>query len=348
MPKVVERFIRRTVRLCPLVLAQQFVRRRLISVFYHLVSANPLPHVRHLFPFKSPAQFETDLLYLKQRFNVITYETLLSCRSDLSRLPNRSLLLTFDDGFAECYALVRPLLLKHRLSAVFFVATDFVDNRRMFYRNKVSLCIDAAYAAEDPSWTQMIPVLKDISGVSFRSRESFARWLKLADVDDEDTIDAVCCLLGVDVRRFLDENRPYLTTEQLTSLVADGFTIGAHSKSHRRLNYASPDIIAEEIIGSSRCVQQWTGQAHVPFAFPFTAGNLDRDHLAAILDEHSFITHLFGTDGLRLDRPFLLNRLWLDDPPNASPASSIPSTLRQAYIDSLTNSVFSRSIPTSS
>ncbi|MEI9983375.1 MAG: polysaccharide deacetylase family protein [Aliidongia sp.] len=57
---------------------------------------------------------------------------------------------------------------------------------------------------------------------------------------------------------------------------SDGFTIGAHSRSHRWLQDLSRADAEEEIVESCRTVRDITGQTSVPFAFPYFGGGLDR------------------------------------------------------------------------
>ena len=39
--------------------------------------------------------------------------------------------------------MIRPLLLDYGLPATFFITTGFLDNRRLFYQQKVALCIES-------------------------------------------------------------------------------------------------------------------------------------------------------------------------------------------------------------
>ena len=92
---------------------------------------------------KLQQQFEADLIVLKQQFHMPTWVEFAAQRGRLRRPDRPALLITFDDGLSECYRLVRPLLLKHRVPCLFFITKAFVDNRAMFFRHKASLCIES-------------------------------------------------------------------------------------------------------------------------------------------------------------------------------------------------------------
>ena len=109
---------------------------------YHMVSDVPLPHLRH-YPILSPAEFDADLTYLRRYFDFISYEQLVQRRESSNLARDNSVILTFDDGFAECATVAAPILLRHGAGCVFFVVTDLIDNSMVFRESEASLCIDA-------------------------------------------------------------------------------------------------------------------------------------------------------------------------------------------------------------
>src|ERR1700677_1869974 len=109
---------------------------------YHMVSDVSLPHLRH-YPILSPAEFDADLTYLRRYFDFISYEQLVQRRESSNLARDNSVILTFDDGFAECATVAAPILLRHGAGCVFFVVTDLIDNSMVFRESEASLCIDA-------------------------------------------------------------------------------------------------------------------------------------------------------------------------------------------------------------
>ena len=240
--------------------------RDVIGLCYHMVTDEYPPHVAHISPYKTPAQFEADLQHLTDHYEVISYEELCerraeseeqrarkngstspALRSPLSAL-RPAVALTFDDGLREHLTVVRPLLERYEIPAIFFITTDFLDNRRLFYRHKVSLCIDRILGLPESEWHVVADrlrrheIIDEATGSqpsalsSQLSPSAFISWIKRLTCFDEPTIDAVCECLGVDCQRFLDEQRPYLTTDEVLSLADAGFTVGAHGVTHTRLS----------------------------------------------------------------------------------------------------------------
>jgi peptidoglycan/xylan/chitin deacetylase (PgdA/CDA1 family) len=318
----------------PLRALQVLNPRDVVCLFYHLVASQPLPHVQHLYQHRPVELFEQDLLYIKQHYQPVDTSQLSAApaRRPFLRAERKTALhISFDDGFVECFTLARPLLLKHGLSCTFFLATDFVDNRVMYYRNMVSLCISQVQE-KPPEWfAQQIGVLNRQFETSLASGEDFTRWLK--SLTDERQISQVCQVMQVDVAGYLRDRRPYLSREQVRTLASEGFAIGAHSRRHQKLGRLSPSEMADEIVGSCRAVAAMTGQASVPFSFPNSGEGVDRDFLAGLRKDHPEIGLIFDTRGLKKDRDFIINRIWVESKwLNPGGGRPLPEILRRAYL----------------
>lgn len=317
-------------RLLPLQVYGRLLPREVVGLCYHVVSDRRLPHVANLYPYKNPAQFEADLVYLKRGFRVVSYAELLEGTAK----PN-SVHLSFDDGYAECFSVIRPLLLKHGLPCTFFVNTGVLDNRRMLAFNRVSLCQDAA-GRRGPEGARIVAETAREAGGPVAG---FTTWIRreIRDPDSgaEKILDRLCARLEVDVEGFLAAERPYMTTEQVRQMAAEGFTIGGHTRLHWHMGSTrGEDRIESEIVESCRVVAEITGAGRVPFAFPYDAEGVDRAFLARVLERNPSLGRLFGTGSLRVDAPFMVNRMLADSPPAVGRArSNLRGILSGAYLD---------------
>ena len=139
---LIRKSLDKVLRLIPLGVYRRMVPRNPIGVFYHAVSTEPLPHIDHLYPPLTAAQFESALVYLKKHYTPVSYQRLHDHVFNDEPLPENALHLSFDDGYVENFTVVRPLLLKYEIPCTFFLTTDWLDNQSIFYRNKVSLVIE--------------------------------------------------------------------------------------------------------------------------------------------------------------------------------------------------------------
>ena len=317
----------------PTALWRRLAPKSCVSVCHHLVAQARPSHLKH-YAVLDPVAFEADLDYLDRHNGFIDYAALVERRSITSPPRDNRVLLTFDDGFSECATIIAPILKRRAVSGVFFLITDLIDNQALFRENKAALCIDrvlttpmdvvAAITAElglttvrAPASSQ--PLFGHISKSALElaaleasdpRRWPLLDWLLTEASNRTEALDALCERLGVQPDAYLAAAKPYLTREQILELHANGFTIGAHSCTHRQLSDLSPEEAEREIVESCRAVQAITGQEKVPFAFPYFGGWLDRRWLAALRDRHPVIGLFFDTDGLREDEPFIVQRVF--------------------------------------
>lgn len=71
--------------------------------------------------------FEKQLLYLKKHnYQPITLEKLIQYHYRGAKLPDKPILITFDDGYENNYTYLYPLLRKHGLKATIFLPVGFI------------------------------------------------------------------------------------------------------------------------------------------------------------------------------------------------------------------------------
>ena len=84
-------------------------------------------------PLCMPAKtFDLQMRYLKENgYHVITAEELLSFLKYRQGLPQKSVLITMDDGYRSVYKIAYPILSKYGFTATLFIYTDFVGVSKM-------------------------------------------------------------------------------------------------------------------------------------------------------------------------------------------------------------------------
>lgn len=335
---IIKPLLRGSLSLVPLSVYQRLIPRDVIGLNYHMVSDTWPGHVAHVCPFKSTAQFEADLVYLKESCRVLDYEQAKARRArHYSDRVKPEFIITFDDGFRECLTNVIPLLKKHGLPAVFFVTTDFIDNKSMFYRNIVSLCVDTLDHLPADALETALGQLQLAAGRDLESRKSAREWLLKLSINHSREIEAACDVLGVDPEAFLRERKPYLTSDEIIAIDSDQFRIGAHSQSHCRVNQDGDLTRAErELAGSCRIVADLVGRKSVPFAFPFTGSYLEPPLLGEVLSRNPVVDSVFDSRGILKNADYVTHRIGADSPEGAVPrGGNLPRLIHAAYASQL-------------
>ncbi len=324
--KILRRAASATAPFLPLTVLQRLLPRPLTGFFYHMVSDGHVPHVAHLHPYKTTAAFEADLLYLKAHFNLVGYAEILAHTRQGKALPEQAAFISFDDGYTECYSVVRPLLLKHNIPCIFFLTTNAMDNQALVYNNKASLAADVFLQQPVEKQTKIIQALEGkgylqpgqlsstAPGGPAGAFGKFPHWLANLPASQESVVDETAQMLGLDVASYLAEKQPYLTRQQVQQMYAEGFAFGGHTQKHVKLMFLPQAEQAREIVESCRVVRELLGEDAVPFAFPFSGAQVDRDFLARVLAENPGVGLLFDINQLRQDRPFIYNRIAVDRP----------------------------------
>jgi len=101
----------------------------------------------------APAGFEMQLDFLLNRgYTVVTAGQIVRALTLGRRLPNKAVAITFDDGFANNYAIAYRALKSRGLSATFYVTTRFIGSDMPFPFTRVDPAISEAGASDDLIW----------------------------------------------------------------------------------------------------------------------------------------------------------------------------------------------------
>lgn len=334
----------------PLEFWQEVFTKDVIALCYHMVSDEVLSHFQ-LLRFKTTEQFEADVVFARNR--TVTYRQLADHRLRNRRIPRNSILFTFDDGFAECYTVIRPILKKHQVDGVFFVTTDFLDDAASFFECRLSMCItharalavervdpiidelgiDVAAPARNPERHRA--ALDRLKALRLQTddhprRRALYLWLLSLGVDDRGEMERGCAVLEGDPTRDNDRSPMFMSRAQVKQLSREGFTVGAHGLNHRKLEDRDPEGLEQEIVSCCEVVREVTGQERVPFAFPYSGLGVKREVLAGILRRNPLVELVFDSGCLRRDPKFVVNRVFADDPPPEA-STNVPAALRNSW-----------------
>ena len=333
----------KALRSMPLWFWERVVPKDILALCYHIVSDEDLPHQVY-YSYKNARQFESDVVYAKSR--AVSYDEVSRHRLRAQPLPRSRILFTFDDGFAECFHVARPILRKHSVPGVFFVTTSFLDDRRRLFETSASLCLREV-ARMDPE--RAVGLVADLSldrppeagrlasdrtlalrrlqtvrlpPLATPAQRELALWLLGFEEDGAEEIERACALFGVDPAAYGRTRPMFMSSAQVRQLAAEGFTIGSHGLTHLPIHRVGRERMEQEIVDSCSLVRDLTGQKRVPFAFPYGGSEIKRSAIAEILRRHDFVDLFFDTAGLRCDEPFIINRVWADPPPRQGETGS--------------------------
>ncbi|MDG1476904.1 MAG: polysaccharide deacetylase family protein [Vicingaceae bacterium] len=243
---------------------------RLLLPFYHSVTDRKPLHLKNLYLPRSIDQFKADLDFLQKHYTSISLQDLIEFNGKKEGLTNNYFHMTFDDGLSEFYAVVAPILKERGIHATVFLNSDFIDNKELFYRFKASILFEELQDEE---------LLK----------------LKYAEVD---VLDGLANEVDTSFRKYLENEQPYLTSDQIEELIEEGFTFGAHSKNHPMYKELSLKDQIKQTIESIEFVKTKFNLDYSVFSFPFTDDGVGMEFFNQI-NELTDLT--FGCAGIKED-----------------------------------------------
>jgi len=275
----------------PTSLLQKVSNQRLILPFYHTVSDEEMPHIKHLFPVKGVKAFVNDLDFLLKYYTPINYHDFIILSRTHKQPSKPSFLLSFDDGLKEFHDIIAPLLLQKGVPAICFLNSHFIDNKDLFYRYKASLLIDRI--KKDPQLINRIQKLFD------RSQDYIENILSITYLK-RDLFNEVANLLNYSFNDFLLKQSPYLTSDQIKSLIKQGFYFGAHSLDHPEYQYIE---LQEQLRQTKDCIHKICTEFSIDytiFSFPFTDYKVSMEFFRQI-KENNIAENTFGCAGQKKD-----------------------------------------------
>jgi len=272
----------------------------------------------------TPARFKAQMELVARDFDAVSLGDVLDALDDPRRLPRRSVLVTFDDGYRDFSTKAWPILRDASVPAALFVATAFTDDpRRRFWWDRLW----AAVAGTEPGTIETPVGSLPVGGDAAKATVARLRtWLKDLDHDAVlHEVDGLVERLRGDADAHDDRTGELppavLDWDELRRLAGEGVTLAPHTRHHPLLDRVALDRAVEEIGGSLADLERETGNVkRVPavLAYPSGAAGDLAVEAARRSEMRLAMTTKRGGNDLRRDDPLRLKRI------NVGGRSSVP------------------------
>ena len=267
----------------------------LVVPYYHMVSDVHVPHISHLYQFRTVAEFTADAEFFSRHFEPVTLSDIVDALNGRRTFHRPCVHLTFDDGFREMHDVVAPILQRAGLPATFFLTTAFLDGGGLAHHNVISLLLERLKAQDSGSRSarsrleSLLPVPEN-NGMTIEQRMLAIKYAQ------KPLMRSLTEALGVDVDQYVRESQPHLSSEQVLAMLRQGFSIGAHSHDHPL--YADLTV-AEQLAQTRTSMESLAARFGVEpksFAFPHTDTGVPDEFFTAVFSER-VLDVSFGTSG---------------------------------------------------
>ena len=273
----------------------------LTIVMYHYVrplAQSAYPRIKGL----DTALFDTQLDYLAHYYEPVTMENVLGALKGETELPERAVLLSFDDGYRDHYEEVFPRLEKRGFKGAFYPPAATALDREILDVNKVHFILAAAPDTGMLRQTLDAWIEEEAERTALPSLTALsAEYEKPFGYDDAETIYIKRLLqhaLPEEIRsrltnrlfaKFVSADEKdfaeslYCNAAELSEMREAGHHIGSHGDRHYWLSRLTPEDQRRDIENSMRLLDV-IGASRKDFTFCYPYGDYN-EATEAVLEE---------------------------------------------------------------
>lgn len=246
-------------------------RHRLLVLCYHGVVSGDHRGDRHEYRNTVwSSEFDRQIGELRRRFAPVAPADVVAWVQNGRPLPERAVLVTFDDGYRNNLTLAAPILERHGVPALVSVTTGHVGQRELLWPTEVELRIVRGRGTHVPSPDGDAPVRLPAARDARRAlADAVRRQLKaVADGARRDYLAALRASTELHDSEIDAELVAFLDWDEVRALTRHGIAIGSHTVSHPILTRLEPDQLARELADSRARIERETGAACDCFVYP--------------------------------------------------------------------------------
>jgi peptidoglycan/xylan/chitin deacetylase (PgdA/CDA1 family) len=213
--------------------------------------------------------FRAQMELLARDYYPISLDRAVKHLSDGEDLPRRSVVVTFDDGYADNREVAMPILNQFAVPATFYVTLDCVENKRLPWPRRLRFAFRRTKAAAwtDPqakSWTLRAPENRELAFLA--------------------VCESCCQLSGAAQEEFIQRverelqtclpdqpGSPMMSYDQLRELARHGHIVGSHTMTHPNMAYLKEDDAQRELADSKQRLEAQLVAPIKHFSYPCPA-----------------------------------------------------------------------------
>ncbi|MFN3343562.1 MAG: polysaccharide deacetylase family protein [Flavobacteriales bacterium] len=244
----------------------------------------------------SPGHFSDHLSIIKNEFHPLTVEEFTHYLIKGKKFPKNSVLITFDDGYADNHLFARPILESKGLQGLFYISTGYIGKKVEYWWDELErlLLINTKLPEEynfEPEDYKFHFSKSDISSIYRFYSQLLERFKKVNSIRREELMN----LLRIEIPHD-DVRKSHLpmSLDELKSFSrSSSVVLGAHTLLHPSLSSCSNEEIKREVLGSKSDLESWTGNPIPFFSYPFGTGADFDDRTIRVISPMGF-SHVAG------------------------------------------------------
>lgn len=281
--------------------------------------------------------FREQIAFMKSNFNIVTMEQVLEAISTKEKLPEKALLLTFDDGYADNYNVAMPVLEEYGVQGSFFIPGKTFTTHQLLDVNKIH------YVLASANIYNLVEDLKKemdyYRGQEFQyapTEELFAKYAVASRFDIKETVfvkQMLQTVLPEKLRNIISSKlfakyvgvteeqlayELYMSEKQIRTMKRHGMFIGIHGYDHYWLGNLPVEQMENDISLALDALDEFVDRKQWVMNYPY--GNYNKDVLVYISKQGACLglTTEVRLADIDKDNPLELPRLDCNDFPPKS------------------------------
>lgn len=243
--------------------------------------------------------FREQIAFIKSNFNIVTMEQVLEAISTKEKLPEKALLLTFDDGYADNYTVAMPVLEEYGVQGSFFIPGKTFTTHQLLDVNKIH------YVLASANIYNLVEDLKKemdyYRGQEFQyasTEELFAKYAVASRFDIKETVfvkQMLQTVLPEKLRNIISSKlfakyvgiteeqlayELYMSEEQIRTMKRHGMFIGIHGYDHYWLGNLPVEQMEKDISLALDALDEFVDRKQWVMNYPY--GNYNKGVLEYI------------------------------------------------------------------
>jgi peptidoglycan/xylan/chitin deacetylase (PgdA/CDA1 family) len=319
-----------------------FQRNKVVILCLHGVMDEELP--ASWVPLRSQysrSSLDSALLLLKKYYQFVSLAEAIAMLNGERKLTPYSMVLTFDDGYLNNKRHALPILKKHGVPSVMYIACSHVEHRKPFWFDRLDYAIQHAdmNAVNIQMNGMQIEFESGDVGSLKRSFKKLRDRAKHGDRDDSEMLaelDALSDRLERESGRRLadifesDDWSCVMTWDHIAELANEPLVeIGSHTVNHIRLGKVQREVVMRELLESKATIENRTSIPCLHFCYPDGSTNSETSNCVAEAGYASAVTTRPGLNSVSCN-PYRLNRIHLPESDDAYRVLFVASGLADA------------------
>lgn len=262
----------------------------------------------------SPKNFGEQMKYISNNYTVISLDHFIEHIQNKTKLPEDSVIITFDDGYRDNYINAYPILKKYGLTATIFLTTWYIANTDLLWWDKVAYMIN-----ETKCMDFELPGLGRYS-LKTDIKRAEAIWCvqeklkRMGEGEKNLLLGKLSDTLSVEIPGDLGRGL-FMSWDEVREMSEGGISFGAHTVTHAILTEVSLKEAREEIHESKKKIYNELGKPVKSFAYPNGDAADFNEDIKEILKDEGFtcaVISSYGINDLETD-PYELRRIMIDN-----------------------------------